>query len=62
MKFRKLLPLVVAALTLAACSADALTGPTRTAPAHRDESNGSGMLGGGGNLMGEGSGMLGGGG
>ena len=60
MTFRKLLPLVAAALTLAACSADELTGPALRTPVHRGQSNGGGMMGGPGNLMGEGGGMMGG--
>lgn len=55
MPLRKLLPFVAVAITLAACSADTLTGPARTATtrtpsAHyeTDESGGIGTLGGGG--------------
>lgn len=63
MPLRKLIPLVAAALTLAACSSDAITGPSgapRTPPRYDD---GGGMLGGGGVVRPEllpGGGMLGG--
>ena len=60
MKVRRFLPLVAIVLTLAGCSADAITGPTPRAPVHGD--NGSGMMGGGGDIMANGSGMMGGGG
>ena len=61
MKVRRLLPLVAITLALAGCSADAITGPrTPRAPVHGD--NGSGMMGGGGDIMANGSGMMGGGG
>jgi hypothetical protein len=62
MTVRRLLPLVAMALALAGCSADAITAPTATprAPVHGD--NGSGMMGGGGDIMASGSGMMGGGG
>ena len=62
MNFRKLLPLAAVVTMLSACSADALTGPTRTTTVHHNESQGSGMMGGGGDLMSTGSGMMGGGG
>ena len=54
MPLRKLIPLIAAAATLAACSADTLTGPessrrdTRQAQPRYEEDGGTGMLGGGG--------------
>jgi len=52
MPLRKLIPFVAVALTLAACSSDAITGPAKadtSAPKpHYEESTGTGMLGGGG--------------
>jgi outer membrane biogenesis lipoprotein LolB len=53
MRLRKLIPLIAAAATLAACSADAITGPaknpkTATPAPHHDTVDGVGSLGGGG--------------
>jgi hypothetical protein len=52
MPLRKLIPFVVVALTLAACSSDTITGPARTdtsAPKpHYESVDGIGTLGGGG--------------
>lgn len=52
MPLRKLIPLIAAAATLAACSSDAITGPQKApkaAPsAPQYEGDGTGMLGGGG--------------
>ncbi|HSU12879.1 hypothetical protein [Longimicrobium sp.] len=62
MKFRTSLVFAAAVLTLAACSADSLTGPVTRRPPVNQESNGSGMMGGGGNKTTDGSGMMGGGG
>lgn len=62
MNFRRLLPLAAVVVALSACSADAVTGPTLRAPIHHDASQGSGMMGGGGDLLVDGSGMMGGGG
>ncbi|HET7462443.1 MAG TPA: hypothetical protein VFJ82_14415 [Longimicrobium sp.] len=65
MPLRKLVPLIAAALTLAACSSDSITGPgAQRKPPRLDD--GGGMLGGGGvmrpDLATDGGGMLGGGG
>ena len=62
MPLRKLFPLIAAAFTVAACSADAITAPgtTRTPPRYDD---GGGMLGGAGAArpdIAPGGGMLGG--
>lgn len=52
MPLRKLLPVIAAALTLAACSSDAITGPAKTDTSQPrplyDTGDGLGSLGGGG--------------
>ena len=53
MPLRKLLPVIAAALTLAACSSDAITGPVQTdtkapKPQYETVGDGLGSLGGGG--------------
>ncbi|HYH80924.1 MAG TPA: hypothetical protein VEX86_14075 [Longimicrobium sp.] len=64
MPLRKIIPLIAAALTLAACSSDSITGPASQRTPPRLDGTGGGMLGGGGVVRPDlsGGGMLGGGG
>ena len=67
MPLRKLIPLIAATLTLAACSQDSITGPPTQRTVPRRDGDGGGMLGGGGYMrpdamVPDGGGMLGGGG